>query len=493
MSGRAGTTGVAVPGWVFLAVTAGCLAAMRLASLREPPDWDVATYTVVAAELNAGERLYVDAWDNKPPAIFATYALGLRLLDPPWLWYALSVAAATAAVAGAWGTGGRWAGAFLAAVALDPRFDANLPNVEPFVNACVAGAWALLPGRRSATRAATAGALLGLALLYKQVAAPLAGALLLGELLRPSESRRGTTRPVAIAAGAALALLALAAGWFAATGRLGLLVDTIWTYPRHYGGDLLSNLAASLAPGRWRPVAPLWPLAALSAVALAIGPSSRRAPLALMLVAAHLAAALPGRAHTHYLQLWFVPLCVGAAWGLAALRRRVGGRWTATAGVAIVAALLAGQVEGWGRPGVDWARAKRGDLFTTAIDDVRALRGIVGPAPSLFVWGDEPWIYLELGARPSTPTLWRMHLDGGPLADALTRATLEALGRAPPRWVIFWGGHDPEHPVTRWIDAHYVPVDAGRALWPMELRRRSAAVDDNVSHASPVERRRSAD
>ena len=46
----------------------------RLRSYAEPLEWDIGMYTAIAGEMRHGERLYADAWDMKPPAIFATFA-----------------------------------------------------------------------------------------------------------------------------------------------------------------------------------------------------------------------------------------------------------------------------------------------------------------------------------------------------------------------------------------------------------------------------------
>src|SRR5262245_56859194 len=60
---------------IVLAALSVFLLVARIPAYREPIEWDVGTYSVIANEILHGERLYADVWDMKPPAIFATYAL----------------------------------------------------------------------------------------------------------------------------------------------------------------------------------------------------------------------------------------------------------------------------------------------------------------------------------------------------------------------------------------------------------------------------------
>ena len=46
-----------------------------------PPNRDITTYATIAQELINGKELYVDVWDFKPPAIFATYMIAQWLIS----------------------------------------------------------------------------------------------------------------------------------------------------------------------------------------------------------------------------------------------------------------------------------------------------------------------------------------------------------------------------------------------------------------------------
>src|SRR4029079_12804955 len=61
-----------------LAVTAAAIV-LRLPSLAEPIGIDQGIFATAGMGLTRGLRLYVDLWDQKPPGIHLTYALGVLL------------------------------------------------------------------------------------------------------------------------------------------------------------------------------------------------------------------------------------------------------------------------------------------------------------------------------------------------------------------------------------------------------------------------------
>ena len=137
---------------LVLAALALSIALVRLFNCHEPPEWDVGTYLVVAHELNAGERLYLDVWDSKPPAVYTTYAVAERIAGyGARQVYLLSVVAAWITMIGVFVVGsaqgraaGRWAALFWACTCFDPNLGADQPNTEAFINAAIVWAIALL-------------------------------------------------------------------------------------------------------------------------------------------------------------------------------------------------------------------------------------------------------------------------------------------------------------------------------------------------------------
>src|SRR5215212_8521165 len=59
----------------LLLIVAVALVAIRLPSLVQPMGADQSLYAYVGERVLHGELPYIDAWDQKPPAIHYTYAL----------------------------------------------------------------------------------------------------------------------------------------------------------------------------------------------------------------------------------------------------------------------------------------------------------------------------------------------------------------------------------------------------------------------------------
>ncbi len=300
-----------MPTRLFLAL-ACALVIVRLPSLVQPMGADQGLYSYVGERILDGGLPYVDAWDQKPPAVHFTYA-ALRAVWP----HDSAVAAADllAAVLIAWllyrlgamlvreVTGQAAALVFL--LLSNPSF-ARLAGVsmraqsETFIAVLVTGAFLLLlrPGA-SGWRLATAGVLLGLAFTFKynMLAYAAAGAFMVFMAPRKGGSPRisawlfvflGFVIPVA-------GMLAL----FAARGALPDFYDATITYNVQYSGETYAGpldavrylltfpiqrarvdalwlvggagcavLLVAAAWGRDRLIAPAWVAAACLAIAI---------------------------------------------------------------------------------------------------------------------------------------------------------------------------------------------------------------------------------
>ncbi len=218
--------------WFLLAAPVLLLALLRLPTLFEPMWYgDEAIFGGIAQDVRAGQTLYADAWDNKPPLIFLTYAgiqattntsiFALHLVTSLWV-----IAAQIVIIAIAWRLyGGLRAavGGFVFALLLgSPIIEGNLALTEAYmilpaslaVLTCVLAYERPEPDRLPWYLAA--GVLLGIAANYKQVAifdaAAIGGMVLLIE-------RRPLPAVAALGAGfVAPHLVAIA--WFAAQGAI---------------------------------------------------------------------------------------------------------------------------------------------------------------------------------------------------------------------------------------------------------------------------------
>ncbi|MCS7033702.1 MAG: hypothetical protein NZ561_06860 [Phycisphaerae bacterium] len=518
-----------LPRFVGIGLLLALLAGVRLIWANDLPEWDIATYTLIANELLRGQSLYEDIWDIKPPAVFYTYALAQQWVGgPPASLVLLSILAAGGTLAalgliasraaesgflarsnngGAWkepvvgraversagdhlacdGASGvlerpvLWSVLFFSVLCFEPLTAANLPNTEAFINLFLALSWAMWmqvgTSRRWWLLAAVAGALAAWASMYKQVA--IAPALLLAAAHVISPPTGLPRRTAGKQAGVFLALIALAwgllFGWFAITGRGELFWQTIVVYPRYYAGGILANLLQSLQPEsfRYAPIRLLAPVVPLALIGMLVAGERVRWMLLGMCLGVHLAVALPGQFLAHYYQLWYPPLSIAAGCGaasLVAMMQRRGRRWlgVVVVGLALVA-MLAPQVPWYRLPAEHWADRRYGQLFREARSDMETWFSRLGSPSPLYIWGDEPWLYLIARKPCIYPGLWKMHCVAGPLADRLTQATLDRLQEQPPGLIVVWVELGPtDHAIARWIGEHYQMVP-GTPIYPLQF------------------------
>ena len=277
----------------------------RVPSVVEPTGNDQNIYMYVADRIRVGEVPYVNAWDQKPPAVFAVYA-GLRAVWP----YPSVVAIADLLAAGltAWGLvllGGRTTTAACGALAAATFLLFGHPSLTRLSGVYVRGqceifiafastAAILLAWRagRSPGRLLCSGVCLGLAFWFKYNALayvlPVAVAAMAG---RGSSStpKPGLWELGWIAAGFA-AVGGVTLTYFAAQGALEALRLATLDYNLRYSGEtytsgLLGALAHILAtPFSRARVDMLWFLGAVGAVLLTVLGFRRERPVVLLCV-----------------------------------------------------------------------------------------------------------------------------------------------------------------------------------------------------------------
>jgi hypothetical protein len=490
----------------------------RLHTYDEPLERDLTTYAVVAHEMLAGRPLYSDLWDHKPPAIHVTYAAAELLFGyGPLAIYVLGVGAALATLLGVYAAGsaqpggratGLWAGIFWALVCGSLVLEANQPNAEVFINACLVGGFALLvrAGERPLgfRRALVVGLLFALASLYKQVVVAVPLLLAFGHVAFPPGGPAGRRRAAAeVATITAVGAAAWAAvfGYFGAVGRLTDFCDVVFTYNRHYAQSPLANVLGGItAPGRLMGViprvAPL--LLGLTAIGMVLGP--RRGParswnlLVAYALGAHLAVQLPGRWYPHYYQVWLPVLAVGAAWGTEVLRGQAGRFAGLLPRVAagLTAAQLAVVTLADGRiPAEGWALRKYqadGAAFVESQLLGREIADILPASQTFYVWGGETGLYFASGRSPATGVLYNYPLLQGPFVAPLAERVLADLEAAAPELLVVSHVPAPENatcpPVVAWCQAHYRPYPGEARHGPFSLYIRRGGVLE--ARLSPV-------
>src|ERR1700730_928408 len=237
---------------------------LRIPSFVEPTWYsDAGIYADIGWALNHGARLYVDVWDNKPPGIYWLSALLIGHL-PIAIAMPLAATVLTAATAlCVAGIGRRVAGAEVGTIAALsyvvvaslPSLDGDLFNAELCGATCVALAIAIVLRSSKPTWLIVAGALAGLALLFKAVfAADLVvtmgvaaiAAIAQGGIVRANSSLRGAFTVLGrwslVVAAAALALAALGS----LDAAVAVLARSDVSYVAAYGSERFSSNSGAI-------------------------------------------------------------------------------------------------------------------------------------------------------------------------------------------------------------------------------------------------------
>lgn len=446
----------------LVALTLGLTFALRYPTLFEPRWYgDEGIFASIAVSIRAGETLYVDAWDNKPPLIFFTYGGIQALFGTEILPLHATVTAAVlmtqvvVAVTAAALASPRHA--LLAALVFallmgTPVIEGNLALTETFMILPVSLAvltTVIASRRSSATRGGlyvASGALLGIGASYKQVA--VFDAIAIAAIIWSIEER-----PLAMlwrfGAGFALPHAALAVYFVSEGAFVDYWQAVVWSLFRYADTAPELRLVTRIAGI----------LPALIALAWLVARRQRgerdgvRALPAVWLAFAVAGSTASTFAFPHYLQQAAAPLALAIAVPPFGLERRLVPR-TALAGAALVAAIVVyGQFgdalqerrqlgpDGYYRAFLSHKFGTGTDrdydyYFDGRVETVREIAAVVredGAGDTLFAWADLPWIYAEAGVDNPTkfPTSFMSTLPDGGIDEALTE-----LVAAPPAYVL---------------------------------------------------------
>jgi hypothetical protein len=503
--------------WLIL-LALGCgIALARIRTWDEPLERDLTTYAVIGHNLLQGRSLYSDLWDNKPPAIFVTYALSEYLFGyGPASVYALNVFASLLTLcavyaAGSWSgdrRAGLWAAAFWAVWSGDPRLLGNQPNTEVFMNACLAGGFALVvrcrPGGLSFWRSLAAGALFMAASAYKQVVVVVPAFLALAHVAFPPSKcnrRRALADMTLVVAVGVFGWLSIFM-YFHLAGGISDFVDTVFRYAAFYAGHPLRNLTLQFEyPTRiFGPLRHAAALLLMTALGLLLrGRKDRRSCLLWLsyAIAVDLSVQATVQAHRHYFQLWLPPLVIASAWGVAGLSelgpwmRRYG---ATLAGVCVLGSLLIVQVPYYFKSARQWCTIKYGpgaaEVFAESVTLGRKLDQVMQRGETFYVWGAEPGVYYASGRDVPTGVILNYPLVKGPLYFSLSKRVVEDLERSRPVLIVTLHEANEEthldQAVNYWWHQRYHPWPGNR--WgPFELyARNNSGFEDRLKDSRPV-------
>jgi len=459
------------PSHALVAVFFVAFVALRAPYLSLPLERDEGEYAYIAQRMIEGEIPYLDAFDQKPPAVFVVYRVAFGLFGQSieaihamlYLWSAATALALFALVSRWGGRGaGLWAAGLFVALGNHPVLFATAANTEIFMLLpLIASVWwmekATCEGRLGSW--AASGAALALACWFKPVAA--AQILLLGAwaMWMPGASARPTLRE------RARALAAIAAGGIAMSlpillilawkGALGAMIDAVFLHNFAYSTRLsLARGAENLLLRLDRQTAAFGAAWLLAAAALlwrgasgTLGSSLRvRVLLAAWLGVSALGASAGLYFREHYFIQWLPALCAAAALPLAtfcdaARRRGTVAGWVATmasaAWVLVPPTLAQAHLLRADSVGERAWRIYGANPFAESVPIADYIREHSAPHDRVYVIGSEPQILFYARRRSATRYIFVYPLNIiGPGVLARQQEAWQELRDVRPEYVV---------------------------------------------------------
>ena len=468
----------------------------------EPMERDQMTYAVVAHEMLGGRALYSDIFDQKPPAIYLTYAQAEKTFGyNRRMIFLLTLIPAGLTLCGMFVTGGAispgrrgglWAAGLFALLGVDVVLQANQPNTEVFINACTLWGFALFvrDGEKlmAGWKTLLAGLLFALATLYKPnlVVVPL---FLMGAYVAfPPGGKPNRKHAVALAI-LFFSVLGLAwagvAAYFIGTGRADAFGYAMITYNRAYAGNPLQNVIslfqpAHLVPGFTRSLLVLPAILLVGVVAGWFTPARRLWILLLAyLLSSLIAVGMPGMYLVHYYQLLLPPLIVGVGWTLALLTQDAK---TLKVGVGFVLALAAFGIGAYreSKPlrlsPVETSRLKYGEEFINGEIVGGRINALLLPNEIFYDASTSPELYF-ISKRPiQCGVFYSEATVRGPRAEAFADRVLTMLERRPPELISLRTGDYLNPRIQNWISKRYTPLPPDQQLKPFTLLMRQGGI-----------------
>jgi len=504
--------------WVVVISSAFVL--LRIPSFVEPLWYsDAGTYANIGWALNHGARLYIDVWDNKPPATYWFSAFLIGHL-PTAIAMPLATSAFTAIAALGVATIGRTIGGTQVAVTATlsyvvvaslPNLDGNLFNSELCGATFVAMAMAIVLRTTSLSWSVVAGALVGMALLFKAVfAADVVVVVAVRAVIAIAEGQRlpapsGVRTAIAVLAGCSITIAAAALSLLG-QGALGAAIAVLTRADISYVATYGSGGIAGVAGISLTVVRILIPICAGTGMALALAQRRHRtAALLTWWLGWDIAAAMvSGRGFPHYVQQAEPVLCLALAVAASTLWQRYGHR-RLLAGATVAAAVISCQFVLWipsaevalasGQrlPGLkddgvavsqvpayylDGYRKLADPSAATTFDGgfptdlsqqraaVNALNSHSTQADRVFVWGSIPWAYVLSNRMPAGRYVT---LNSAYYVDQTAEATLFSDLEARPPAVLIVEVHPTPQALLDFLQRHgyqrVVKRVAGEDYW----------------------------
>jgi hypothetical protein len=443
------------------------VATLRTPLLAIPLERDEGEYAYIAWRLAYNELPYRDWVDQKPPAIFYIYRFALSLpLEPVRAVHFVGLLFLAASACALFFLGRRfvdrfwaWLGAALfVLLCADPLVEGTAANTElfmscPLILSLIAFFAAAAKTKPDVSLMALAGALTGIAAMFKQVAIVnwffLAG--LYPVFTRGEKRWRGAVSCAGWSAAGLLAILGLVVLYFWWRGGLHEFVNNVFTHNFEYisavGASARLEYCWITLTTLARTQTVVWAFAAVGLIALL---TSGRAKSFLFvggwLITSAVGVSASGYFFPHYFQQLLPPLALAAA---------VGAEWVAAVG-------LWEFVPAWGRraalslmlavlpvitlwpflftytPAEAVRRIYPGNFFAEMPEFAQRIKNVTRPETSVFIFGAEPEL-LFYARRPSATRYIFLFPLYGPYGNAREKqmAAAAEIERAKPSAAVY--------------------------------------------------------
>ncbi len=450
---------------------------LRLHSLGEPLERDLASYAYNAHRMLSGEMLYAGVWDHKPPGIFGVYMLSellwgygpgaityigitFTLISLVFLFgFLTKLAGVRVALAGS---------LFWALASNSFLVQANQPNAELFMNTFLfISLWALVnfhEGKRGYLF--LCGLFFAISSVFKTIAVfPfLAIAISLAITVREKEGGFDFKRLLRRLFFFGLPGLIVWAGffsYFALSGRFEDFFEAVFSHNLYYSQNILQNIWTFFSQPRTFLGSSMIETRSLGVLTLLWFFLSRkeygplpRAYLVLLPAGLIVALASPGQFYMHYYQLLLPAFCILPALFISDIFRVLKGRGEVAASFVVVAVFLATagylvyqQVRFLKMTPNEISIKKYGPSFLQAKQMGLYMKEKTSPCETIYEWGKDTGIYFYSQRSAAAPVIFISHFFEGSPQGMLKRRrqTYESIKASPPAYIIY-------NTHTRWVD-----------------------------------------
>jgi hypothetical protein len=478
--------------WIVFILLAATTTLIRYQFIDEPLERDITGYAIFANEMLNGKYLYSNLTNHHPPGSFITFYLFQLLFDyGPFTVFLIGITFSLltmigiyAALSGIDRSAALWAAAFWAIISCDPMIQANQPNAELFMNACLAGAFAFLirdSGKGSGIQMAIgAGVLIAASSFYKPITVIAAVFFSIGHFISASgrQQKNRALKQVGVMAFIGFFLWGMAWGYLYLIGIFEDYWKFFFDYSQYYSGNFLLNLLIGFSVEYFIPeqMYTVIPLIMLSLIGIVF--SSQRklgrngALLSVYSLSVVFMILLPGQFFFHYYQLWLPVLAIAGGYALFSFRPQIKNYPEKTShllGGVFLGALIFFQLPNLNIPLDELAIKKYGrdgEKFVASKKLAPLINKVLAPEESFFNLGMENGLYFYSKRRPASGQIWISYYLEGPLSELLTKRLQTDLKENLPVLILVTNYVFPKHPIWKWLFEHYQPLSDPEAFAP---------------------------